>query len=304
MSTRCSSRRSPSAFATGAPTTKQSPTPIATPWTAWPTSTAPSARRADRALHQKVMYLGARSARADQRRSTQQPDDLVSDLLRWRPDINGQGIFVWGRFLEGVDLALQEASGHEVAMAPRQVFGDEVAAAAKIDQPYFRPTADDDLAIGALERGTSDDARLLLAALTVDPSRDGLEPRLPIGIRQRNSRVHLGDVRLRMEYVTFLERPAETRRQFLRNRRFAGAGYPHNHQDRRTAAMGARAVEALDAGRVGDEDRIGAADEKAALDDANDAPDALFQPRRIGDRSEAAIDNAIAAIRDEGLARR
>ena len=64
-----------------------------------------------------------------------------------------------------------------------------------------------------------------------------------------------------------------------------------------------RAVEAMDAGGIGDEDRIGAADEQAALDDADDAADALLQPRRIGDVAEAAVEHAIAAVGDEGLAR-
>src|SRR6185437_13375704 len=68
--------------------------------------------------------------------------------------------------------------------------------------------------------------------------------------------------------------------------------------------MGARAVEAVDAGRVGDEDRIGSADEEAALDDADDAPDAILQSRRIGDRAEAAVEDPVAAVGRERLARR
>jgi hypothetical protein len=66
--------------------------------------------------------------------------------------------------------------------------------------------------------------------------------------------------------------------------------------------MGACTVKAMDTGRVGDEDRIGAADEEAALYHANDAPDAFFQSRRISDPAEVAIENAIAAVGNEGLA--
>ena len=65
--------------------------------------------------------------------------------------------------------------------------------------------------------------------------------------------------------------------------RLARARDAHDHEDRRTAAMGARAVEAVDAARVGDEDRIRAADEEAAFHHPDDAADALLQPRRIGD---------------------
>ena len=64
------------------------------------------------------------------------------------------------------------------------------------------------------------------------------------------------------------------------------------------------AVEAMDAGRVGHEDRIGAADEQPAFHHADDAPDAFLQSRRIGDAAEIAVENAVAAVGDEGRARR
>src|ERR1700752_4979333 len=105
-----------------------------------------------------------------------------------------------------------------MAAAFRQMFGDEIPAAAKIAQPYFRPVADDDLAIGPLERGAGDDPRLLLGALTVDPGGDALEPRLSVRIRQRDSRMHLGNISLGLERVPLLEGPAEASSQFLRDR--------------------------------------------------------------------------------------
>src|SRR5213080_1332546 len=98
-----------------------------------------------------------------------------------------------------------------MAAAPRQALGDEVSAAAKVNEPYFRPITDDDLAIGSLERGAGDDPRLLVGTLTVDPSGHMLEPRLSVRIRQWNSRMHLGNVCLRVERVALLEAPAEAR---------------------------------------------------------------------------------------------
>ena len=68
--------------------------------------------------------------------------------------------------------------------------------------------------------------------------------------------------------------------------------------------MGARAVEAVDAGCIGHENRIGAADEKSAFHDADDAPDALLQPRRIVDAAKIAIENAVAVVGNKGMARR
>jgi hypothetical protein len=46
------------------------------------------------------------------------------------------------------------------------MLGEEVPAAAKIDEPYFWSVADDDLAIGSLESRAGDDPRLLLGALS------------------------------------------------------------------------------------------------------------------------------------------
>jgi hypothetical protein len=57
-------------------------------------------------------------------------------------------------------------------------------------------------------------------------------------------------------------------------------------------------VEATDAGGIGDKDGISAADEKAALHDADNPPDALIHPRWIDNGIEAAIENAIPVIGD------
>src|SRR5215475_5096254 len=136
----------------------------------------------------------AHRARANRCGRAEQSNDLLGDLTGRRLHIDSQRILVRIRFLERIDLALQQAPRHEMAGAPRQALGDEVSAAAKINEPYFRPIADDDLAIGPLERGAGDDPRLLLGALIVDPGGDVLEPRLAVRIRQRDSRMHFGDV--------------------------------------------------------------------------------------------------------------
>src|SRR5262245_29686108 len=157
-------------------------------------------------------------ARANRRRRAEQSDDLLSDLTGRRLHVYSERILARIRFLEGIDLALQQARRHEKAAARRQALGDQISAAAKVNEPYFRPIADDDLAIGPLERGASDDPRVLLGALSIDTSGHAFEPGLAVRIRQRDSGLHFGDVRLRMERVALLEGPAEARSQFLRNR--------------------------------------------------------------------------------------
>src|ERR671918_577907 len=183
--------------------------------------------------------LRARDALADRYGSAERPDDLLGELAGWRSDIDRERILARIRSLKFIERALQQGCGHKMAVAPRQVFGHDVPAAAQIDQPHLRPVADYDLAIGSLERGAGDDPRLFLRALTVDPGGRALEPRLPVRVGQRHPGVHLGDVRLGVERIALLEGPAEAPGQFLRNRRLARPRHAHDHQNWRTAPMGA-----------------------------------------------------------------
>jgi hypothetical protein len=64
----------------------------------------------------------------------------------------------------------------------------------------------------------------------------------------------------------------------------------------------AGAVETVDAGCVGNKNRISAANEQAAFDHPDDVPNALLQSGRIADLIEVAIENAVATVGDEGLA--
>src|SRR5580704_15089754 len=68
--------------------------------------------------------------------------------------------------------------------------------------------------------------------------------------------------------------------------------------------MGACTLKAVDAGLIGHEDRIGAADEKAALHHTDDTPDAVLQSCRIVDAAEIAIKNEVTAVGDKGRDRR
>jgi hypothetical protein len=68
--------------------------------------------------------------------------------------------------------------------------------------------------------------------------------------------------------------------------------------------MGARAFEAMHAGGISDEDQIGTADEKAAFDHLDDALNALLEARRISYGTETAVEHAVAAVSNEGIASR
>jgi hypothetical protein len=68
--------------------------------------------------------------------------------------------------------------------------------------------------------------------------------------------------------------------------------------------MGACAVQTVNSVGISDEHRIGPADEQTTFHHADNVPDALIEPRRIGDAAEVAIDDPISAIGDEWLAAR
>src|SRR6516162_11649524 len=99
-----------------------------------------------------------------------------------------------------------------------------------------------------------------------------------------------------MEQIPFLERPTESRGEFFGDGRLAGPRHAHDHQDRWTASMRASAVEAMHAGPIGHEDRIGPADEEPAFHHTDNSPDAFVQSRGFGDAAEIAIKNAVTAV--------
>src|SRR5262249_4358315 len=101
--------------------------------------------------------------------------------------------------------------------------------------------------------------------------------------------------------IAFLERPAEARGEVLCDSALADTRDAHDNQDRRSAAMRKWGVQAMDAGRIGNKDRPSPADEQSTLDHSDQPFDPLLEAGRIGDRAEMAVENSIAAVRDEWL---
>ncbi len=143
----------------------------------------------------------------------------------------------------------------------------------------------------------------MLGTLAIDPGGHGLGPGLAVGIGQGKPSMHLGDIRLGMKRIAFLKGPAESRRQLLRDGRLARSRHPHDDQYGRAVRVRALSLEAMNARCIGRENRIRPTDEEAALDYSDDAPNALLEPRRIGNRAKAAVENPVAAVRHKRLAR-
>ena len=162
-------------------------------------------------MHSRSFGVLRRRTLRNGHRVAEKPNDLMGNLRGGSAHIDRQRVLARIRFLESVDLASQQRRRHEMAVASRQMFGDQVPTAAKIDQPYFGSVADDDLAIGSFKRGARDDARLLLGALSIDPGRDTLQPGKRSASVSGMPACILAMFDLRMERIALLERPAEPR---------------------------------------------------------------------------------------------
>jgi hypothetical protein len=88
-------------------------------------------------------------------------------------------------------------------------FDDQLTRAFEINQPNIAASTDDLSPIGASQRRAGDYPVLSAATPLVDDCGNRRQPRLAIGISERLSAPHLGDVLGGVEVVAFLEFPAE-----------------------------------------------------------------------------------------------
>src|SRR6202050_3287536 len=100
-------------------------------------------------------------------------DDIIDDLARMRRDGDDDRALVRGRFFQRRELAVQQRRRHEMIVARGNAPPDQLAVAFEKNQPYVAPLADQDVAIGALERRAGDDAVSARFAGVVDPGGDG-----------------------------------------------------------------------------------------------------------------------------------
>src|SRR5580704_1676966 len=80
--------------------------------------------------------------------------DALDDLAGMGSNRDHNRMLVRLRFLERLELALQQRRWHEMAIARRQPARDEVAIAFEKYQAHIVPIADQDVAVSPLERRT------------------------------------------------------------------------------------------------------------------------------------------------------
>src|SRR4051794_18564150 len=104
-----------------------------------------------------------------------------------------------------------------------QSFFDQRNVGFQVNEFYSR-TNSKTCPVGGFQRRTSQYRFLTCSALFFQQVAHSIQPRLPVGIRKRNSRAHLFDVRRGMEIVRIEKRPAEILRQKTPDNSLARAG--------------------------------------------------------------------------------
>src|SRR5580700_7642887 len=121
-------------------------------------------------------------------------DNVINDLAGMRRNRDHDRPFVRGRLFQRRELAVEQRRRHEMVVAGGNAPRDQFAVALEENQPHVAPLADQNIAIGALERRAGDDAVVAGAARFVDPGGDGAQPRPAIFVGQRLAVVHFLDV--------------------------------------------------------------------------------------------------------------
>src|ERR1035438_7554057 len=135
------------------------------------------------------------------------------------------------RRLEGVELGPEQLSGEEVTVPGGEPPGEHVPADGQEDHLGLRAAAEQQVAIGALERRAGDHGGFVPGDAFVHPGPDGPQPWPAVVVGQRQAGPHLLDVRGGMEVISVGERPAPPPGEHGPHRRLATAGQAGHDQD-------------------------------------------------------------------------
>ncbi len=108
--------------------------------------------------------------------------------------------------------------------------GDQILCAVEKDNPDIVTAMHENVAIGALQRRTSDHCPFTGFANPIDLVGNRLQPGPAILIGQRMAGAHLGHIGGGMKPVAILESPAQPFGQRFADGALAGAGYAHHDQ--------------------------------------------------------------------------
>src|SRR5579859_2459784 len=118
----------------------------------------------------------------------------IDDALQRQGDVDDGGIL---RFLQGVELALQQSGIEEMALPSGQSFGQQFRRAAQVNQLAFTPRIEN-AAIVRLQSGTGENMAGSAYADIADGVADGAQLGQAVCVGQGDAGGHFGAVGFRM----------------------------------------------------------------------------------------------------------
>ena len=131
--------------------------------------------------------------------------------------------------LQGGQLGVQQTRWHEVSGPLPQALLQQLPVTMQVHEDRVGGRTADQVPVTAAQRGAADHQGLGRLCGGPQHGTDLAQPGLAVGVVQRGTRAHLGDVRLRVQGVPVGELPTEALGQQLTHGGLAAAGDPHDH---------------------------------------------------------------------------
>lgn len=148
--------------------------------------------------------------------------------------VEGEGVF---RLFQRSELAGEERGGGEVAVTVAKTLFDLGRGSLQVDVADLRRDAEQD-PIGALESGASEYGVTVVGNPSGDGCAQGRQPRLAVGIVERDSLLHLGDAGWGVERVSIGKLPAKFLGEQPADGCLSGTGDAHENEDQGSLPKG------------------------------------------------------------------
>jgi hypothetical protein len=156
----------------------------------------------------------------------QNTNNCAHYFVQWFPGIDQYGIL--GLF-ERFKLAVHELFWKKVCRAVRQSLLDRLRIDIQVDERGRQGLISQYSTVSLLQRRTSKDHRAALVDLVLQFVMQALKPWRTIRVVERDSVLHLFDIRRRMKIVRVKKEPMQYVSDFCPDSRFPGTGYTHEN---------------------------------------------------------------------------
>src|SRR5579872_6738373 len=157
-------------------------------------------------------------------------DDVVDDGLNRRVDRDGDRPLIGLWRFQRLELAVEQAGRHEMALAPGKALGDQRLVSIEEDEADVVAPAQQYVSIGVFQSRAGNHDMAARFADAADLIGDRFKPRPAVFVGQRMSGAHLFDVARGVKAVAVFERPLQTLGERSGNRALSRARYAHHAQ--------------------------------------------------------------------------